>query len=347
VDSIRWGVLGTSGIARQVVTATREDGDATPTRFVAVGGREPRRTAAYAQQLGLVARSYEGLLADPDVDAVYVTLPVALHVEWTLRALRAGKHVLCEKPLATSERDAVRCFDAAERAGRTLVEGYMHRLHPRTSLVRRLVAGGAVGDVTHVRAVLSVSVPATDIRRSGPLGGGAHLDLGGYCVSAVRMFAGEPDRVHAEQVADPVAAARGEDVDLRLAATLRTTAGVFGQFDVGLDLPRRDELVVVGTEGVLSVPDPWLCRPPTVELVRDGRTESVPVDPLGELGLTGEESDPYRLEFRTVSQALLAGSELEFGRADALGQARVLAAVGQARRGVPVEVVPALQEAER
>lgn len=338
MDRIRWGVLGTSGIARQVITAVRADGDASPAQFVAVGGRDAQRTATYAAESGLMPRSYEELLADPGVDAVYVTLPIALHTEWTVRALEAGKHVLCEKPLATSETDAATSFDAAHASGRTLVEGFMYRLHPRTRLVRRLIAQGAVGEVTHVRAVLSVSVPATDIRRSGPLGGGAHLDLGCYCVSAIRMFGGEPDRVHAEQFADPAAAARGEDVDLRLTATTRTPAGVLGQFDVGLDLPRRDELVVTGTAGVLTVTDPWICRPATVELTQDGRTRSLPVDPTGEFGLTGEEGDPYRLEFRTVSQDLLSGTEPEYGRTDALAQARVLAAVGAARHGEAVRI---------
>lgn len=333
MHTVRWGVLGTSGIARQVVPAVRAAGPAASSEFVAVAGRDPARTAAYAAELGLNPMAYEELLTSPDVDAVYLTLPVALHAEWTERALLAGKHVVCEKPLATTEADVVRCFDAAEAAGRTLVEGFMYRIHPRTALVRRLVADGAVGEVTHVRAVLSVDVPADDIRRNGPLGGGAHLDLGCYCVSAVRLLAGEPVRVHAEQVLDPVALARDEQVDLRAAATMRTADGVLAQFDVGLDLPRRDELVVVGTRGVLTVDDPWICRPPTVDLVRDGVREVLPVDPDGRHGLTGQEADPYRLEFERVSSELISGDAPEFGRADSVAQVRVLAAVGAALRG--------------
>jgi predicted dehydrogenase len=127
-----------------------------------------------------------------------------------------------------------------------------------------------------MRAALSVSVEPGDIRRSVELGGGALGDLGCYCVSAIRLFAGEPDLVHASQVRDGPAG-----VDLRLAATLRLPGDVLAQFDVGLDLTRRDELELVGTEGRLTVPDPWLCRASHLELSRDGQVEHVPVDPDG------------------------------------------------------------------
>jgi D-xylose 1-dehydrogenase (NADP+, D-xylono-1,5-lactone-forming) len=157
-----------------------------------------------------------------------------MHTEWTVKALEAGKHVLCEKPFATSAADAARCFDAAERAGRRCVEGLMWRHHPQTTLARKLVADGSIGRLAHVRAALSVSVEPGDIRRSVELGGGALGDLGCYCVSAIRLFAGEPDLVHASQVRDGPAG-----VDLRLAATLRLPGDVLAQFDVGLDRQRR------------------------------------------------------------------------------------------------------------
>jgi D-xylose 1-dehydrogenase (NADP+, D-xylono-1,5-lactone-forming) len=128
-----------------------------------------------------------------------------MHTPWTLRALEAGKHVLCEKPLATSPTDAARCFDAAEAAGRVVVEGFMWRHHPQTVLVRRLVAEGAIGRLATIRAALSVDVPPGDIRRSPALGGGALYDLGSYCVSAARLFGGHPTRVWAEPVPDGAA----------------------------------------------------------------------------------------------------------------------------------------------
>jgi predicted dehydrogenase len=129
----------------------------------------------------------------------------------------------------------------------------MYRHHPQTTLARKLVADGAIGRLAYVRAALSVSAPPGDIRRSVALGGGALGDLGCYCVSAIRLFAGEPTRVHASQVRDGPAG-----VDLRLAATLRLPGDVLAQFDVALDLTRRDELELVGTEARLTIPDPFI-----------------------------------------------------------------------------------------
>jgi xylose dehydrogenase (NAD/NADP) len=301
---------------------------------VAVASRDADRARACAGELGLEASfgSYEELLASCQVDAVYVPLPVAMHTEWTVKALEAGKHVLCEKPFATSAADAARCFDAAEAAGRYCVEGLMYRHHPQTTLARQLVAGGAIGCLAHVRAALSVSVPPDDIRRSLELGGGALGDLGCYCASAIRLFAGEPERVWATQVHDDEGG-----VDLRLAATLRLPADVLAQFDVALDLTRRDELELVGTAGRLTVPDPWLCRATHLELSRDGRVEHVPVDPEGAFDLTDPDHDVYRIELDTVSAALAGGGQPSFGRSDALAQAKVLEALYRsAELGTPV-----------
>ena len=329
---LRWGVLSTAGIGRLVIEATRA---ADHAEFVAVASRDADRARAFAGELGLEASfgSYEELLASSQLDAVYVPLPVAMHTEWTVKALEAGKHVLCEKPFATSSADAARCFDAAEAAGRYCVEGLMYRHHPQTTLARQLVAGGAIGRLAHVRAALSVSVPPDDIRRSLELGGGALGDLGCYCASAIRLFAGEPERVWATQVHDDEGG-----VDLRLAATLRLPADVLAQFDVALDLTRRDELELVGTAGRLTVPDPWLCRATHLELSRDGQVEHVPVDPEGAFALTDPDHDVYRIELDTVSAALAGGGQPSFGRSDALAQATVLEALYRsANHGGPVD----------
>ena len=184
---------------------------------------------------------------------------------------------------------------------------------------------GAIGRLATVRAALTVDVPAGDIRRSPDLGGGALHDLGGYCVSAARLFGGHPERVLAERVLDGAAGPEG-GVDLRLTATMRGPGEVLALFDVGLDLTRRDELELVGTRGRLTVPDPWLCRAGAVELETGGRTERLPADPDGAWGLTGEEADAYRIEFDVVSAAVAAGDPTRFGRADAVDQAAVLEA---------------------
>ena len=331
--AVRWGLLSTAAIGRVVVDATSGSDRA---RFVAVASRDLPKAQKFADECGLELAfgSYDELLASPEIDAVYVALPVSMHTEWTIKALAAGKHVLTEKPFATTADDALRCFDAASAAGVRCVEGLMYRHHPQTLLARKLVADGAIGRLTTVRAALSVSVGTDDIRRSGALGGGALLDLGCYCVSAIRLFAGTPERVYAEQVIDTA----GDGVDLRLAATLRMPGDVLAQFDIGLDLPRRDELELIGTAGKIVVGDPWICREQRVELTRDGITERLAIDPDGTYRLTGDEADVYRIELETVSAYLTGDQDLPFGKSDAVAQAQTLEQIHQsANSGLPTE----------
>ena len=326
--TVRWGMLSTAGIGRVVASAIRGSAVA---EFVAVAGRNAGKAAAYAAELG-VPRSfgcYEELLACDEVDAVYVPLPIALHTEWTIKALRAGKHVLCEKPFAMTAADAAACFDAAEAADRVCIEGLMWRHHPQTLLAQQLIADGAIGDIAFVRAALTVSVDPGDIRRTGRLGGGAVLDLGCYCISGFRLFGGQPTSVSAARVVDTAPGADGGD--LRLAATLTLPGNALAQFDVALDYPRRDELEIVGTAGKITLPDPWLCRLGFVTLERDGTTEQLPADPTGTHGL-GDHGDPdnddaYRIEFDHASHAITTGKAPAFGRTDAVDQAAALDAV--------------------
>ncbi|MEU4236768.1 Gfo/Idh/MocA family oxidoreductase [Actinoplanes sp. NPDC026619] len=309
--TVRWGMLSTAGHGRVVADAVRDSAEAT---FVAVGGRDAGRAAAYAESLGIGRSygSYAEVLADDDVDAVYIPLPLAMHTEWTIKALRAGKHVLCEKPFAMTAADAAACFDAADEAGRLCIEGLMWRHHPQTRLAQRLLAEGAIGKLAYIRAALTVDVPPGDIRRSGRLGGGAMFDLGCYCISGIRLFGGEPLRVTGFGVPD------GDGgVDLRLAATLALPDDVIAQFDVALDFPRRDELELVGTAGKITIPDPWICRQAHVTLERDGKAERLTVEAL----------DPYRLEFEVASRAIEGGAEPAFGRADAVAQAAAIETV--------------------
>lgn len=325
--TVRWGMLSTAGIGRVAAAALRGSGVA---ELVAVGGRDAGKAAAYAAELGVPhsAGSYDALLARDDVDAVYVPLPIALHAEWTTRALRAGKHVLCEKPFTPTAAQAAACFDVAQAAGRHCVEGLMWRHHPQTLLAQRLVADGAVGRVAFVRAALAVRVDPGDIRRTGRLGGGALLDLGCYCVSAIRLFGGEPVAVSAARVVDTAPGADGGD--LRLAATLTLPGDALAQFDVALDHPRRDELEIVGTAGRIVVPDPWLCREASVHLHRDGAVERLAADPDDRFALRDPDLDAYRIEFENASRVITGEVAPAFGRDDAIAQATALERVREA-----------------
>jgi xylose dehydrogenase (NAD/NADP) len=320
--AVRWGVLGTGSIARTVVSAN-------PGAFVAAASRDPARAAALglSQSFG----SYADLLRSDTVDAVYVALPNSLHPEWTVRALEAGKHVLCEKPFAPTRDDAIRCFDAADAAGRTCTEGFMWRLHPQTALARRLVADGAIGRLAHIKAALRITTEPGDVRRSTALGGGAFSDLGCYCASAMRLFGGEPSRVFAEAVFDAV--------DMRFSGLVRLGDGVLGTFDAALDLPRADELELIGADGTLRNPDPRIGRAGHLELTRKGETERIPVDPAGTWRLTGAEADAYRIELDVISAACAGARPPEFGRDDAVAQATVYEALMRsATTGAPMSL---------
>jgi predicted dehydrogenase len=206
----------------------------------------------------------------------------------------------------------------------------MYRYHPSTRLAHRLLTDGAIGELRYLKGTLSYTQQGDDPRLHRHLDGGSLLDLGCYCVSATRLFAGEPDRVYAEHVT------AGHEVDVRMAGTLRC-GDTLAQFDCAFDLPRRDRLELVGGAGELHLPDPWVCRQPELTLIRDGRPEAIPVTADG-FG----DTDGYGHEIETISRALLDNAPLPFGRDDGVAQARALAALlHSAETGAPVELAPA------
>ncbi len=319
---VRWGLLSTARINDKVIAGARAS---HALEIVAVGGRDGARTEAYAREHG-IARAhagYEALLADPEVDAVYISLPNGMHVDWSIRALHAGKHVLCEKPLTRHAAQAERAFDAADASGRLLMEAFMWRHNPQTRRLAELVGEGAIGELRLVRAAFSFPLgDGGDPRLSPELEGGALMDVGCYCVSGARLLAGEPDVVTAHQVTT------AGGVDVRLAATLRHPGDVLVSIDCGLDLPDRDELEAIGSQGSLFADDPWHCHAGSLELRRDGASEVVRV----------EAADSYRLELENFSAAIRGEAQPLLGRADAVAQARVIEALYASANagGVPV-----------
>lgn len=280
----------------------------------AVASRDLARARAYADARGIpdAYGSYEELLAAPDVDAVYVSLPNGLHAEWAIRAVEAGKHVLVEKPLSSSVAVAERVFDAAAAAGCVVTEGFMWRHHPQTRLLSSLVADGVIGDVRLVRASFSFTLGAEDPRWSPGLDGGSLMDVGCYGVSAARLLCGgEPSDVTG------FAVDRG-GVDARFAAVLKFGEdGPLATVDCGFDLPMRKGLDVVGAEGVLHVADPWSAEVRGIELHRADGMETFDVP----------EANMYALELDDLARAVRDGREPLLGRDDAVGQARVLEAL--------------------
>jgi D-xylose 1-dehydrogenase (NADP+, D-xylono-1,5-lactone-forming) len=228
-------------------------------------------------------------------------------VPWSVRALEAGKHVLCEKPLTRRAADAEAAFDAAERAGRLLMEAFMWRYHPQTEALVRLA--GEIAPLRVVRAAFGFPLPddRSNVRWQGDLEGGSLMDVGCYCISALRLLGGEPEQVAGEAVTG------GDGVDARFAGVLRFPGGVLGTFDCGFDVPPRGVIEVVGEGGTLVARDPWHGVSP--RLTRDG--EEVPVEAV----------NPYRLELEDLSSAIRDGRPPRLGRDDAVGQARAIEAM--------------------
>ena len=323
---IRLALLSTAQINDEII-----DGAAGCELLSVVGAasRDPARAEAYAVEHGLDRSwgSYDELLGDPDVDAVYVALPNALHVEWSIRALEAGKHVLCEKPMGRDPASVARAFDVAERAGLVLTEGFMYRHHPQIKRARELLDGGAVGGLRLVRAAFSSTLTGPDdVRWSPELGGGALLDVGCYCVSGLRLFAGEPERVFAEQTLT------AGGVDVRFAATLRFADGVLGQFSCGLDAAPSQGLEAVGSDGSLHVSHPFTADVERVEVRRGLIFDELEVEQI-----EVEHANRYRLQLENFGRAVRGDEPPLLGRDDAVAQARTLdALLRSAESGRPV-----------
>jgi D-xylose 1-dehydrogenase (NADP+, D-xylono-1,5-lactone-forming) len=303
--------MSTARINQKFLAGARAADDV---EVVAVASRTGESAERYAREHGIARAhaSYEALLADPEVEALYVPLPNALHVEWTIRALEAGKHVLCEKPLGQRAAEVQRCFDVAEREGRLLMEGFMYRHHPQTRRLTELVAEGAVGPLRLIRAAFSFPLPdAGNVRLTRALDGGALMDVGCYCLSGARLLAGEPISLTAQQVLG------GDGVDIGFVATLAFPGEVLAHFDAGMSFAARDELEVVGEDGSLFLEDPWHCARPGIELRRGDAAERIPI----------ESVDAYRLEAENLSAAIRGRAEPLLGRDDAVGQARAIEAL--------------------
>ncbi len=314
--TVRWGILSTARIAERVVEGCTLAPNAS---LVAVASRDGERARAYADEQ-LIERaygSYEALLADPEIDAVYIPLPNSMHVPWTLRALEAGKHVLCEKPLARDPVQVEVAFDAAERAGRLLMEAFMWRFHPQTEVLASLVHERQIGELRYLRAAFGFALPDPgNVRWDASLEGGALMDVGCYCVSAFRLLCdGEPERVSGEL------AEGGDGVDARFAGVLRFAGDVLATFDCGMDVDRRYGIEVVGSEATLWVPNPWQAPHPAIVMTRSGGEAET---------LRPEAVQPYARQVEEFSAAVLGGPPPRLGRADALGQARAIQALYRA-----------------
>ncbi|MGD8830999.1 MAG: Gfo/Idh/MocA family oxidoreductase, partial [Pseudomonadales bacterium] len=316
--TLRWGILATGNMARVFARAAS---GSSANQLVAVASRDPDRVRAFAQAHGIerAHEGYEALLADPGVDAVYVATPHPLHVDWTIRALEAGKHVLCEKPLGLNHPEVMAVVDAAEQSDRFLMEAFMYRCHPQTDQLVRLIRDGAIGTVRQIRASFGFRAVEDPQSRlfANALGGGGILDVGCYPVSAVRLIAGsEPTKVSA---AGHLGAT---GVDYVAAALLEFEDGITAALSTAVTVSLDNDLTVHGEQGTIRVPNPWKCT----EGGDAGRWR-LTIERGGSVETIGGDAPPlYQLEIDHVAGRIAAGARQSerMSWADSLGNARVL-----------------------
>jgi len=333
---LRFGILGTGNIAKQFATGVTKS---TLTTLTAVGSRTTASADAFAKQFGIANAhgSYDALLTDPAVDAIYLSLPNNMHHEWTIKALRAGKHVLCEKPLATSLAEAEEMFGAAERSGRVLVEAFMYRAHPQTIAAVKAIREGAIGKVRVIRTSFCYRTRKIEgnIRFDPTLAGGALMDIGCYCLDFSRLVAGaEPTGVSAEAIVGP------QGVDTLVSGSLKFGDDCVANFVCGMTAQADNAALVCGEEGWIRIPVPWKplghCgftierqTPPK----QDGGAATRP--PLEKIDLM-EERDVYGIEADAFASVVLNSAAPFMSKQDSLGTIQLLDKVRTAMRDSPI-----------
>jgi len=325
---LRWSILGTGNIARQFAASFST---AVRGSLSAVGSRQTPSAQAFAQAYRVPQSfgSYEEAIAAPAVDAVYVSLPNSMHREWTIRALKAGKHVLCEKPIAADHAEAQEMFDVAERSGRVLMEAFMYRSHPQTLAVAEAVRSGKIGRLKLIRSSFCFRVwnTANNIRFDRAMAGGALMDIGCYCLNFSRMIAGaEPSALHA------VGQLHASGVDELAAGVMQFPGGVAASFTCGMNAQADNGASICGDEGYIDIPVPW--KPPekgatwslaysTPPKMDQGKGAAVAARPKESFSVDAGKA-LYALEADDFAEAVLDGKPLRVSREDTLGNMQAL-----------------------
>ncbi len=307
---MKWGVLGCASFARRrTIPAMLES---PSVELVGVASRTLEKAETFRSEFNLARAydSYEEMLADPVIQAVYIPLPNGLHAEWTIKAMESGKHVLCEKPFASNASEARQVAQAAKRSGIHAMEAFMWRFHSQHLRARNAVTGGGIGPLRLVRASFSFAIPrTTNVRLVPGLAGGCLLDVGCYPISAARFYFGEePTAAYA------LGATGGEQgVDMQVAGVLEFSQGQ-ALIDCSFRLPYRTHLEIVGESGMITIPKPWL--PDTeASLTINNNTETLPAE------------SQYVAEFEHFSGCVIKGAEPLYGPDDAVRQMKVIDAV--------------------
>jgi predicted dehydrogenase len=319
---LQWGILSTANIGTgAVIPATQksERGE-----VAAIASRDEERGRAVAADLGIPKSygSYEALLEDPDIDAVYIPLPNHLHAEWTMAAAAAGKHVLCEKPLALSAAQAQEMVDACAEAGVKLVEAFMYRLHPQWVTAREIVASGRLGALTAVHSFFSYNNTDPDnIRNIADYGGGAAMDIGCYCINLSRMFFGsEPDEIQSVVYRHPEF---GTDT---LTSGMLRFGDAQATFTCSTMIEDYQRVHVFGTEGRLEIEIPFNAPEDRRHRLFFTHGGEPPVAPATET-IETEAANQYTLQADAFATAVLDNKDVPLSNADSIANMKVIEAV--------------------
>ena len=318
---VKWGVLGVAKIAIEKVIPAMQQGEAS--HIAAIASRDLGKARAAAGKLDIEGTfgSYEELLADPEIEAVYNPLPNELHVPWTLRALAAGKHVLCEKPIALDAEEARALIEARDRSGKLVAEAFMVRFHPQWRRAKELAATGVVGDLRAIQTFFSYRLLDPENVRNRPPGGGGLYDIGCYAILSARyIFGAEPTRVAAAIEHDP-----NFRTDRLAGAILEFPGGRLSTFTIGTQMSAHQRVTIVGDAGRIEIMIPFNAPPdrPTEIAIDTGadlfgggrRVEQFPV------------CDQYTLQGDAFSRAIINATPLEFPIEDAILNMRVIDAL--------------------
>jgi len=323
VKPLRWGLLSTANINRALITPLRKS---KRNILAAVASRSQASADSYARQWNIERAfgTYEAMLADPDIDVIYNSLPNHLHAEWSIRALAAGKHVLCEKPLGLSPVEVDAMADAAQKYGRVIAEAFMYRHHPQTLKAKELVESGAIGKLQAVRGSFTFKMHTeVNIRLVPEMGGGSIWDVGCYPISYARYIIGaEPVSVFGAQVTGP------SGVDDSFFGQMKFPGDIYAQFDSGFRTPYRTHFEVIGSAGTITVPSPF--KPGLVEkiiLYREEKIETIKI-PRREL---------YIGEVEDMADCILHGKTQRVALADSRANVQaILALLESTKTGKPV-----------
>jgi predicted dehydrogenase len=336
-NTLRWGIIGTGNIARQFAAGMNSSPRG---KIVAVGSRSTESAAAFASQFSVVSAygSYESLLTDRDVDAVYLSTPNSTHHEWTIKALRAGKHVLCEKPFATSQSQSQEMFDVAEKSGKMLVEAFMYRSHPQTQSILETIRSGAIGEVKIIKTSFCYRTTRIDgnIRFNRDLAGGSLMDVGCYCLDFSRLIAGEePDKIQA------VGKLHASGVDEWAGGTLHFRSGIVASFVCGMTVQGDNSAHINGSEGYLEIGWPWKPQATATYTIshsippkQDAKGRKAQVRPEKQEISVKANGELYALEADDFAATVLDGAPPRITRDQTLGN---MAALDEIRRQIGVK----------